>query len=150
MKFRNSFTETDNHPSGIECEPGSSKTKQSEMQGCDIHYIIDRGLVPPAPPAMYGDFSSPLEFREAMELVNNAQLQFSTLPAKLRDRFGNSPEAFLAFAGDPANMQEMVKLGLAVAKKPDTPPAPQEVVVVEDKRPPKKPTAGNPDGGSKP
>lgn len=38
---------------------------------------------------------------------------FMTLPASVRERFANDPGEFLKFAEDPANLDEMVDMGLA-------------------------------------
>ena len=45
-----------------------------------------------------------------------AQEQFAALDAAVRSRFDNDPAKFLEFTADPANADEMVKMGLAVAK----------------------------------
>ena len=50
-----------------------------------------------------------------MNIIIQAQDQFASLPANIRDRFANSPEKYLAFLADSANKEEAVKLGLVNA-----------------------------------
>ena len=66
----------------------------------------------------YGDFSGVGDFRSAMQAVVSAQDEFMKLPANLRNRFGNSPQAFLEFCSDPSNKDELVKLGLSTPSVP--------------------------------
>lgn len=53
-----------------------------------------------------------MDFQGHMNIIVEAQNMFAQLPADLRDRFGNSPAAFLGFTSDPANLTEIAKLGL--------------------------------------
>lgn len=64
----------------------------------------------------FGDFSDPVSYHDALNILNDAQEQFSVLPAKIRARFGNNPQEMLSFLNDPANMDEAVKLGLCNPK----------------------------------
>lgn len=61
----------------------------------------------------YGDFSEPLDFIKAHEIVSRANEQFDALDAHIRGRFENDPAQFLEFATNPANLPEMRKMGLA-------------------------------------
>jgi len=54
-----------------------------------------------------------------MNTIIAAQRAFEALPAKIRDRFANSPERFLAFLADPDNLDEAVKLGLVNKPEPE-------------------------------
>jgi len=60
----------------------------------------------------YGEFADLPDYQSALELVRHANEQFNALTSRQRERFGNDPERFLAFTGDPANAEEMAKLGL--------------------------------------
>ena len=53
-----------------------------------------------------------------------------SLDAKVRQKFQNDPEAFLAFATDASNIDEMVKLGLAT--KTEIQPVKIDPVVKEE------------------
>lgn len=95
-----------------------SLTKQQFADECDINNIIDRfeqtGQLPAGTnrEPQYG-YAPATDFREAMEIVTKAKENFDRLPAQIRARFGNSPENFLQFAENPANLPEMVAMGLA-------------------------------------
>lgn len=97
-------------------------TKQADAKDADINNILKRyertGELPLmiAKEARYGDFSDPLDYQSALNLVKLAEEQFNALEAHIRNRFDNDPAKFLAFATDPKNLDEMVKLGLAVRK----------------------------------
>lgn len=63
----------------------------------------------------YGDVTG-ISFDKAMETVLKAQEMFDDLPSSVRDRFMNSPSAFLEFLGDESNRAEAEKLGLVIRK----------------------------------
>lgn len=96
-----------------------SRTHQSFKQECDINNVLNRynktGQLPQLikENPQYGDFSQMEEFQESLNTVQKAHEQFELLPARTRERFMNDPARFLAFATNPANMREMVQLGLA-------------------------------------
>ena len=106
-----------------------SLTKQEFKRESDINNILKQysktGMLTHlnvrAAQGMYTDLPDALDFQESLGLVRDAEARFMTLPAKLRDRFGNDPAQFLAFATDPANLEEMRELGLAI--KPALPDA---------------------------
>lgn len=108
----------------IECkEP--TRTKQAFKDECDVNNIVrkinESGIMPPATKqALYGDFSTSQSYQESLNLVIHAQEQFDALPASVRRRFANDPAQFLEFSNDPNNLDEMVKLGLAVKKRDDS------------------------------
>jgi len=113
--------------SGLDCSKDKGRTKQSMKDECDINKITARYERTGALPDMiredpqYGDFSDVPSFQEALHLVSLAETQFGALDARVRARFENDPAQFLAFATDPANLGEMVKLGLAVERPSPTP-----------------------------
>lgn len=94
-----------------------SLTQQSEMESADINVIMRRfGVTGQLPQGVrmptYGDFTGIGDFRSAVEAMDAAQESFMQMPAGVRDRFKNDPEAFVAFCSDPANIGEAAKLGL--------------------------------------
>lgn len=107
-------------------------TVQAYKDETDINVMMRRfkvtGQLPVnAQEARYGDFSSPVDFQEALNRVIAARSEFDRLPADLRDRFGNDPARLLAFLSDERNADEAVKLGLRAA--PELPPIdPAQVV----------------------
>lgn len=100
-----------------------SLTKQSFRKECDINYIMKKfqqqygvDLMTVHPRALgghFGDFSEVLDYRSAIEQVRKAEAGFMELPAQLREKFDNDPGRFLEFVQNPANLNELVNLGLA-------------------------------------
>lgn len=127
-----------------------SLTKQEFKREADINNILKQysktGMLTHlnvrAREGMYADLPDAVDFQESLHLVRQAETTFMTLPAKLRDRFGNDPAEFLAFCSDPRNLDEMRELGLAI--KPPLPDATKS-----DKGPPAPEPAQTPDPGAK-
>lgn len=102
-----------------------SRTKQEFTEECDINYIMKRfinsGYDPtvlplPSRPGRYGDFTDmPDSYHAALNYVADTKSEFMKLPAELRSRFDNDPQLFLNFVMDPANSDELIRLGLAEA-----------------------------------
>lgn len=119
-----------NHRTGEVFTP-PSRTKQSFVQECDINNIIKsfkvtgqiRHMNERAAQGVYADLPDPIEFQDALHAVKEAQASFATLPAAVRSRFQNDPQSFLSFMADPANQDEIIKMGLATDTRP--PPTPE-------------------------
>lgn len=96
---------------------GLGRTKQAHKDECDVNKIVRRfektGVLShvAATQASYGDFS-PIEYRDAVEMVMKAEQAFMDLPARVRARFGNDPGEFLAAAENPGMRAEFEALGL--------------------------------------
>lgn len=126
--------------------PEETRAKQSFKDDCDINNLLKRyektGVLPHnvKGPGQYADISDVSDYQTACNIVIQARENFDALPSKLRARFHNSPEEFLAFTLDPANAEEMVNLGLAV-KRPDeaVPEAPEASKEPVKKAPDKTP-----------
>lgn len=107
---------------GLSFEGCKSRTKQAFKKECEIQYVLDRCMkgdfssLGEPNKAQYGDFTGVDDYQSALNLVNDAQLRFAALPAKLRDRFDNNPVNLLAFVNDASNYDEAVKLGLVLPK----------------------------------
>lgn len=123
-----------------------SMAKQEFKAECDINNIIKqfsatgmiRHVSARAAEGRYEDLPDPQEFQESLHIIKEATDAFMTLPAKIRDRFQQDPEQFLAFCSDPKNEDEMRSLGIL---NPLTPPPEPIIVRMEE-------TGG--DGGSPP
>lgn len=102
-----------------EGNPLPSMTQQNFKAECEINNILRRydktGLITHVNNAVaqYGDYTEVNEYQESLNMVINAQNAFNELPSEVRKRFGNDPGAFFEFATNPANHEEMVRLGLA-------------------------------------
>lgn len=121
-----------------------SLTKQSMKDECDLNIILKKyqstGILPDMikTDPQYGDFSAVPDYQSALDIINKAELQFSSLEAQVRIRFQNDPAEFLAFATDPKNSEELIKMGLATAR-------PQVSTSVEKKSAPVAQPQGLPD-----
>lgn len=108
-----------------------SMTKQEFMADCDIHNILQefkvtgqiKHLAANAAAGVYTDLSELPDFQTALNTVAAGEAAFASLPSKLRARFKNEPAQFLEFMSNPANQDEIIKLGLAVDSRPPAPPA---------------------------
>jgi phage internal scaffolding protein len=95
-----------------------SMTKQSLMAECDINRIVERsrasGVVShlTSKPPMYADVSNVPDYHTALAIVDRANEALASLPAKVRERFGNNAAGLMQFLGDPANRAEAESLGL--------------------------------------
>ena len=100
-------------------------TVQSDARDCDINAIMARykqtGILPlntfRNKKGIYADVSEYGDYKDCRMRVEAAEQMFMSMPAKVRDRFRNSPAEFLAFCADPKNAQELIDLGLATPPK---------------------------------
>ena len=96
---------------------GESLTQQHFQEECDIINIIKRhdrnGIIEHVHrgQARYGDFSEVTDYREALDLVRNAQEEFMTIPSDIRKQFDNNPGKFYEFVSNPDNKDELIKMG---------------------------------------
>jgi len=98
-----------------------SMTKQEFTAECDLNTIMKRFIASDFDPstiptttrkAFYGDLSAmPDSYHAALNYVRATEQMFLELPADLRARFDNDPQQFINFVEDPANTDELVKLG---------------------------------------
>lgn len=101
-------------------EKDPSRTIQSGKDEADINVIMQRfgvtGMVSSSIRVpTYGDYDTVSDFQTAMNVLRQAEESFLELPSNVRDRFGNSPQAFLEFASNPENIDVLRKWGLAKA-----------------------------------
>lgn len=126
--------------------PVTGRTKQSFRDECDINCIMAKWTRTGAPPVtnplppQYGDFSNVDDYLAAANSVLQADLEFSRLPAEVRDRFQNDPAQLITFMADPGNQDEAVALGLADAPRPPDPVYPPGYTKPEPDPDPTPPT----------
>jgi phage internal scaffolding protein len=104
--------------SGLSC-PDPSLAQQSFREEVDINTIVNRFLktgVLPTPNTFpqYVDFEGVFDYQSAMNLVRAADESFMRMDAKVRARFNNSPQEFLEFFANAENLEEAIRLGLAI------------------------------------
>lgn len=124
-----------------------SMTEQAPANETDINVIMQKyaktGQMPRIlQEPMYGDFSNPMSYGEAVLAVREAEEAFLQVPAKVRAQFGNDPGEFIKFATNPENAEELRKLGLT---KPTPEPTIEEqtLAAIRDLKPQEKPNDGN-------
>jgi len=101
-------------------EPGA---RQSELAETDINRIVAQfhktGLLPAGfAEGVFADVSAIGDYRDAVERVRLAELEFMKLPPQVRSKFDNDLLAFVEFAVAPENRAEMEALGLLEPEPP--------------------------------
>lgn len=106
-----------------------SLTRQEFADECDINQLMKRyetfggtinGLPNNSVEPMYIDFAEmPDTLMGYMAFMDEAQNAFMTLPASIRKEFDNNAHAFVDYAANPLNVEQMRIWGLAKpAEKP--------------------------------
>lgn len=112
---------------GLACRDPSLAV-QSQKDEADINTIVRNfGVTGKLPQNVrvptFGDFDSVDDYQSALEAMREAEKSFMAMPSSVRERFQNSPQAFVEFCSDGANLEEMRKLGLAVPAPVESAPA---------------------------
>lgn len=110
-----------------------SRTNQSDAVSADINNIVrEFGLTGKLPTGVripsYEDYTEAVEdYQTAANALREADAAFLSLPADIRSRFHNDPQAFLEYATKPENIDGLREMGLAPppAPEPETPPVRQ-------------------------
>lgn len=101
-----------------------TRAKQAHKAECDINTILKgyqkTGLVTHLAKhgGRYADLPSNPDYQEAQNTLIAVQEAFNSLPSSVRKRFANDPAGFLAYVQDPANAEDLVKMGLATRSTP--------------------------------
>ena len=114
-----------------------SLAQQQFAKEADVNVLIDRykktgsfynPLTPSSAPRMpqYADLSEIPDMMGQMELLQGVQRLFGSLPARVREQFGNNPAEFVKWAQDPANFDAGVKLGIFDSSEQPKPPVAAE------------------------
>lgn len=79
---------------------GESMAKQEFRDECDLNYMMQKYqatgmLTVNRSKASYSDLTNATSYHDAMNKVNEADMAFKALPAKLRADFDNDPALFL-------------------------------------------------------
>lgn len=118
-----------------EARKANCRTKQEFKKDCDINLIVKKhkqmGLSASAgfftAAKQYGDFSQVPTFKEMQDKVHAAQDLFMSLPAHVRQAYGNDPGAFIDAAKTKEGRDLMIKLGLGEEPKAKPkPPSPAD------------------------
>lgn len=119
---------------GLVCADPSMAQQQFRDE-CDINVILERfnvtGQLPVVPlNPEFGDFTGVYDYQSALNAVMAAEESFDALPARVRERFGNDPAAFVDFCLDESNREEIRQLGLLLDAVGDS-GSPTEAVQAE-------------------
>lgn len=116
------------------------RTQQEFARECDINTIMRKyerdGLLDHVmrEGGVYTDYTEIADFHTAMNVVREAQEMFDTLPAALREEFGNDPGEFLEWT-DTATEEQLREKGLVpplpVPEEPAIAPGGEPAPVVE-------------------
>lgn len=123
---------------------GASLTRQEFAEECDVNLLMERyektGVISHVNtmPAQYFDASAVPDYQGALQQIRDAEAAFAALPARARATFDNDAAAFVEFAQDPANIDQMRSWGLAEAERLPDPPMKVEVI-----NPPSEPAKGS-------
>lgn len=124
-----------------------SLTKQSFKDECDVNKIVAAfdvsGVMPVGQTGgtvtpQFGDFASIPDLAGVYAAIDKAKSDFDVMPLEIRERFNYNPELFLSFVNNPKNLDEMIRLGIAV-KREEPKPEP----VVTPKSPEESPASGS-------
>ena len=94
-----------------------SRTKQSELEDCDINNIMARyattGVITHLQKGepLYGDFSEVEDYQASLAKVMSAEERFASLPSEVRKKFDYNPQNMIDFILDEKNREECIKLG---------------------------------------
>lgn len=110
---------------------GPSMTRQEFAADCDINNLMERyqnqdigAIMRASQEPVYVDFTDmPSDLMSTLQLAQDAENAFMTLPAAVRREFDNDAVRFVDFASDPTNLDQMRNWGLA-PPAPVPPPAP--------------------------
>jgi phage internal scaffolding protein len=114
IKFRKAY---DPHKKYVFNTEGESLTQQHFKDECDVINIIKKhdrnGIIEHVQrgQARYGDFSEVAGYREALDLIRDAQDEFMTIPSDIRKKFDNDPGKFYEFVSNPDNKEELKQMG---------------------------------------
>lgn len=104
---------------------GESMAQQNMKAETDINTIVSRymrtgqmGNPVSEKRPIFGDFTS-LEFMDMQNSIADINQEFSSLPSRVRRRFGDDPHQLIRFVEKPENMAEAIKLGLIPEPPPD-------------------------------
>ena len=114
ITFRSAY---DPHKKYVFKTVGDSLTQQHFKDECDVINIIKKhdrnGIIEHVQrgSARYGDFSEVADYREALDLVRDAQSEFLNIPSEIRKKFDNDPGKFYQFVSNPENKEELIRMG---------------------------------------
>lgn len=100
----------------INKHPGTG-AQQHFKNECNIKTIMQRakqGIYPQGSNKVpcFGDFTGIVDYQTCLQAITKAEEGFMSLPAKVRDKFKNNPQALFDFIADERNRPEAIEIGL--------------------------------------
>lgn len=123
LKFRNAWASEKPRETVAFSLP--SRTKQEFKDESDITLLVERyrktgyfydplsGERKQPRMPMFEDWSGDVDFQVAQDVVRRGNAAFAQIPAYIRRMFEDSPEAFLAVASNPAQVEKFAELSPA-------------------------------------
>jgi phage internal scaffolding protein len=132
------FKKTDfEHKRVLKEFPLETLTEQQHKDTCDMHRIMGQqlktGIIDHVAryKGQYGDYASSLDLHTAMNIISDAASMFETVPAQIRNKFGNDAGAFVDFMNDNRNYEAIAEMGLDVSHLTPPPEKPPEASTTE-------------------
>jgi phage internal scaffolding protein len=104
-----------------------TKTEQSHKSEVDVNNIVKRAgnmelisKVASLQNFVFDDVTGN-DFQESMNAILKAAETFESVPSDIRRQFDNDPAKFMDFVYNPANQDELIKMGLAQAPVEEEP-----------------------------
>lgn len=114
---------------GLMCVDETLAT-QADKEEVDINTLVRRFGIGGEMPQdvripLSADFVERLDYKDALNLIREAEMGFMQMPADVRARFHHDPAELVAFVSDVENAPEARKLGILVpepeVRKPEEP-----------------------------
>lgn len=102
-------------------------TQQNLVEQADINKLIRSHGVSHivqnanALEALYGMEITSMDLQDAEQMIKDAEKLFNEVPSEIRKKFANDAGAFIDYATNPDNLEEMQKLGLAKIPTEESP-----------------------------
>lgn len=101
-------------------------TQQQFREDADLNEVMRRfgvtdGAKMPtgvSDPRFYGDFTSSMDLREALDNIKNMTDRFNDLPSRIRAEFHNDPAELYDWISDEKNVPEAIKRGFLATDNP--------------------------------
>lgn len=120
-----SFNTRETRRSRIDFKKDKGLTEQSHKDSCDIRNIMRKyektGVLDhnAKHAGRYMDMPTPVDFKEAMDIIASANSMFESVPAEIRADFNNNPATFLAFMQNAENREKIKEYGFDVSHIPE-------------------------------
>lgn len=117
------FTERSHRSPKVDFSNSPSLSRQEFKDEADVNNLLKRyqltgdfydplKLSRVSAKPLFGDFTHFTDFQACQNALIEAQNAFSSLPVKVRQKFGHDPAKLIEWLADDANREEAIELGL--------------------------------------